>query len=65
MEPALFSLYDSLINGRRMSMELLKVSNIKKIYYSKLKIQQCVALQRDALLYLQFRIVDFFNIADL
>jgi putative ABC transport system ATP-binding protein len=26
-------------------MELLKVSNVKKIYYSKLKIQQCVALQ--------------------
>lgn len=26
-------------------MQLLKVSNVKKIYYSKLKIQQCVALQ--------------------
>jgi putative ABC transport system ATP-binding protein len=26
-------------------MELLKVSNVKKIYYSKLKIQKCVALQ--------------------
>ena len=27
-------------------MELLKVSNVKKIYYTKLKIQQCVALSR-------------------
>jgi putative ABC transport system ATP-binding protein len=27
-------------------MELLKVSNVKKIYYTKLRIQQCVALNR-------------------
>ena len=27
-------------------MSLLKASNLKKVYYSKLKIQQCVALQR-------------------
>ena len=25
-------------------MDLLKVSNVKKVYYTKLKIQQCVAL---------------------
>jgi putative ABC transport system ATP-binding protein len=29
-----------------MIMELLKVSNVKKIYYTRLGIQQCVALQR-------------------
>jgi len=27
-------------------MELLKVSNVKKVYYTKLKIQQCVALKQ-------------------